>query len=250
MDDPEYGLRVFNGHWARSRPQLSRDEISALELGPGDSLASAVIANAHGIKKLTLLDTGPYAHIDMTVYHAVAQMLNGRGLRATDISACADIAAMCRACGAEYLTDGVRSLEKMPSGSIDWIWSQAVLEHIRLAEVERMLVAMRRVMCTGGIASHRIDLQDHLGGNLNNLRFSEDSWERDGFAYRSGFYTNRIRSNEWLRRFEAADFKVVSVAHDEWPAVPIQRRKLAEPFSQLTDGELKIKSLDLVVRAI
>jgi len=45
------------------------------------------------------------------------------------------------------------------------------------------------------MCSHRVDLRDHFGSALNNLRFSDKKWELDWIA-NSGFYTNRIRLQE------------------------------------------------------
>jgi len=42
-----------------------------------------------------------------------------------------------------------------------------------------------RVLSSDGIASHRIDLKDHLGGSLNNLCFSVRVWESD-FSFNQG----------------------------------------------------------------
>jgi SAM-dependent methyltransferase len=249
MDDPEYSLRIFADHWERSSPHFRSKPATALELGPGDSVASALIAHAHGIGSLLLVDTGPYASLDMNTYRRVAVALNRRGLVAPDGDALADVPTMLRACGSTYLTNGLASLEAVPTATVDWIWSQAVLEHVRLAEVERSLAAMRRVIRPGGVISHRIDLQDHLGGGLNNLRFSYRIWERDGFAYRGGFYTNRVRSSEWLRRFTGAGFRVESLVEDRWPHLPIPRDRLASPYRDLPDADLRVRGMNLVLRA-
>jgi hypothetical protein len=59
----------------------------------------------------------------------------------------------------------------------------------------------RRVLSDTGVASHSVDLKDHLEGGLNNLRFSEKLWESDFFV-NSGFYTNRIQFYEMLNHFK------------------------------------------------
>jgi hypothetical protein len=250
MDNPEYGLRVFEDHWERSLPYFERHPSAALELGPGDSVASALTARAHSIGRLYLVDTGPYATRDMGVYTRVAAALSCRGLPVPDAHAFADLPAMLRSCGCVYLTAGLESLEAIPAASVDWMWSQAVLEHVRLAEVDRSLAAMRRVIRRHGVASHRIDLQDHLGGGLNNLRFAERTWERDGFASRGGFYTNRIRLADWLHRFTEAGFIVVKIAEDRWPQLPIPRTRLAAPYRDLPEADLCVRGANLVLRAV
>ena len=54
--------------------------------------------------------------------------------------------------------------------------------------------------------SHQIDLRDHLGGGLNNLRFSDSLWESNFFV-KSGFYTNRISFDKMISIFENISFK-------------------------------------------
>jgi hypothetical protein len=46
MDQADYAVRVFQQHFAQSRLAVS-EAFVGLELGPGDSLASAVIAAPH-----------------------------------------------------------------------------------------------------------------------------------------------------------------------------------------------------------
>ena len=48
-----------------------------------------------------------------------------------------------------------------------------------------------------GICVHRVDLNDHLGGRLNNLRFTDAIWESVLFR-ESGFYANRRLTDEDL----------------------------------------------------
>jgi hypothetical protein len=250
MDDSEYSLQVFADHWRRSLPYFRNKPATALELGPGDSVASALIAHAYGIERLLLVDTGAYASRDINVYRRVATALARKGLAAPGAVALTDMPSMLQACGSTYLTAGLTSLEEVPAASVDWIWSQAVLEHVRLAEVERSVAAMRRAIRRDGVVSHRIDLQDHLGGGLNNLRFSGRAWEREGFAFRGGFYTNRIRSSEWLRRFTGAGFSVESIVEDRWPEMPIPRHRLAAPYRDLPEAELCVRGMNLVMRAV
>jgi hypothetical protein len=59
MDDPDYALAVFEAHYqAMGYPAPG---FRYVELGPGDSLASAVIAKAHGAVGGWLIDSGAYA---------------------------------------------------------------------------------------------------------------------------------------------------------------------------------------------
>jgi hypothetical protein len=69
-----------------------------------------------------------------------------------------------------------------------------------------MVEELLRVLKPSGISVHRVDLRDHLGRTLNNLRFSDDRLESDFFT-KSGFYTNRIRFPEMISIFESVGFE-------------------------------------------
>jgi predicted SAM-dependent methyltransferase len=77
------------------------------------------------------------------------------------------------ACGAVYMTDGNISLSRLDDVSVDLIFSQAVLEHVRKDEFKDTIKECYRILKPEGRASHRIDLKDHLDSSLNNLQFSE-----------------------------------------------------------------------------
>lgn len=249
MDRPDYALDVFRRHFERARFARKADSFVALELGPGDSVVSALIAAAHGAERTYLVDTGDYASRRMSVYRAMARRL--RSERGSDLPMfhADDFDEMLHECGGIYLTDAIASLRTIPTASVDFVWSQAVLEHVRLSDFSELNHELRRVLRDDGVCSHRIDLGDHLGGALNHLRFSARIWESEFFA-RSGFYTNRLRYSEILRHFESASFAVEVLATDRWPTLPTRREALAHEFRRWPCEELRIRSFDAILRPL
>ena len=81
--------------------------------------------------------------------------------------------------GAVYLCDGVDSLKTIERGSVDFLFSDSVLEHIKLAELEELFAQLFWISKVGSIASHNIDYRDHLGGGQNYLGFLKDLWESE-----------------------------------------------------------------------
>lgn len=195
MQRPEYALSVFAKHFERTTFPNKGGGFTVLEIGPGDTLFSALIAHAYGAAQCYLLDVGRFARPDLAPYRAMSAELSRRGLPAPMLIGVESLDSLLAICNGHYLVDGVRSLKQLPDQSVDFIYSQAVLEHIRLCNFQGMMNETRRVLAPGGICSHRIDLTDHLGGALNNLRFSARFWESE-FMYRYGTYTNRIRYAE------------------------------------------------------
>ena len=137
----------------------------------------------------------------------------------------------------KYLTKGIKSLELIESNSIDFIWSQAVLEHIRIADLDALFTEMFRILKPGSYMSHSIDFKDHLGGGLNNLRFSKRVWESDLMA-NSGFYTNRVRYSEMLQKLENAGFNIISAEAEKWENTKISRKELAKEFKNLSQDDI------------
>jgi len=228
MDRAGYACDVFEQHFARSG--LSRGQaFVGLELGPGDSLASAVIAPAFGATHTWLVDVGPFAAPEPGVYAGVADELSRRGLTPPPIAGARDLAQLLAACHATYGTNGIASLRAIPTASVDFIWSHAVLEHVRRAQFVDYMRETRRVLKPTGIASHEVDLRDHLGGALNNLRIPSRTWEAEWMA-RSGFYTNRLSRDEVIEAMRAAGLALDIVHEQRWDVLPTPTRKFAAEF--------------------
>lgn len=246
MDDAGYACSVFESHVRASGLHGELAGRRILELGPGDSVATAVIASAHGARAV-LVDAGRFAQAAPASYAGLVAHLRERGLEAPDISRCRDLDELLAACGARYLTGGLRSLQGIESSSVDLIFSQAVLEHVRRNEFLQTQRECARILSAGGVCSHRVDLRDHLDGRLNNLRFPERVWE-SAFFVNSGFYTNRIQFDAMLAMFEQAGFAVHVSEVRRWESLPIARAKLAAAFRGIPDRTLSVCGFDVVLR--
>ena len=97
--------------------------------------------------------------------------------------------------------------------------------------------------------SHNVDFMDHLGGSLNNLRFSEKVWEND-FIANSGFYTNRIRYSEMAQIMGKAGFRIDASNFSSWQSLPTNRSDMAMPFNELSEEELNIRCCDYLLSSV
>ena len=249
MHKPDYAYNVFLTHFERSNFSQKKNGFIALEIGPGDSLLSAIVAAAHGANGCYLVDAGPFATNDMQVYREMTSFLRSQNLQMPNFDRAKDISAVLKLCNASYLTKGLSSLRDIPTGSVDFIWSQAVLEHIRRHEFLDTMQELRRILRPGGVCSHQIDLKDHLGGVLNNMRFASYWWEAEWMA-RSGFYTNRLRYSAMISLFRQAGFEVEIIATNRWPTVPTPRSCMAKEFHNLIEEDLLVKEFDVLLRPI
>lgn len=247
MHKPEYAYGVFRQHFERSNFSRKEGRFIALEFGPGDSLFSAIVAAAHGASGSYLVDAGPFATEDLTAYSDMVGFLCFHNLPVPVMDKVSDLAGLLKSCNAVYGTQGLRSLREIPSESVDFIWSQAAFEHIRRHEFLDTMRELRRVLRSGGVCSHRIDLKDHLGGALNNMRFANRLWEADWMA-QSGFYTNRLRYSEMIELFRQAGFAVEVIATSRWVDVPTPQTSMAKEFRGLSDEDLLVKEFDVLLR--
>lgn len=235
MADPAYARTVFALHikdaFGEREPPAG---LTYLEMGTGDSVASAVFAAALGAKKTYLVDVGDFITRDMAFY----RQLDDRFDNFDD---------MMEYCHATYLTDGLSSLKTIPDNSVDFIWSHATLEHVRHAEFDETMNELYRIIKPGGVMSHEIDLKDHLGGKLNNLRFSPDLWESEWMAT-SGFYTNRLRPYEMADSMRQAGFTIEEDRRSRWDALPTPRSKMAAPFKDQPEDELLTQIMNVRLR--
>ena len=247
MDRPDYALKIFDLHIRRAFPDGRLDGKTVLEIGPGDSLASAVAACAHGAAQTLLVDAGAFASRDVDLYRAMADALAARDLAAPDLTDAQTLEDVLTRCSARYLTTGVEAFADLADGSVDLIWSHSVLEHIPLKQLPRLMAEMRRVLKPDGRMSHNIDFQDHLSHGLNSLRFSEAVWESPTMR-NAGFYTNRVRARTMHDLIRQAGFDLIVEDFGRWPEPPLARRDLDPAFRDLTDDELSIRTSHLLAR--
>jgi hypothetical protein len=245
MLDPEYATGVVRKHTGRT---TLRPGFVALELGPGDSVASGIVASALGASRTWLVDVGRFAEDRPDRYRHLWTMLAkdpNSALGPWDEPR--DLSALCTAARITYLAGGLEELASVPPGSVDVAWSHAVLEHVRRAELPALFADLFRVMRDTGVVSHRVDLRDHLSGGLRNLTVPSSRWERP-LVWRSGAYTNRLSLTEIVALAEAAGFEAEVIDVDRWEEVPIARDELANEFRNRSDEDLCVAGFDLIAR--
>ena len=245
MERPEYALGIFEEHFNLVKPPPG---FVMVELGPGDSLYSALIAKAYGASASFLIDAGNFANQDLQGYFRMARFLADKGFKLPKLDGATSVQDILKAVDATSLTSGLTSLKTLPDRSVDFVWSHAVLEHIRKREFGGTMEEVSRILKARGGSSHVVDLKDHLGGALNNLRLSAEFWEADWVA-ESGFYTNRIRFKEMLDYFRHARLVPDVIKMDKWDKLPTPRNRLRGSFRDLSEDELLISGFTVLLTA-
>ena len=119
MESPEYAYGVVTSHLQRLGWRDLRDKV-VLELGPGDSLLSALIARALNAKRVYLVDVGAFANTDITHFLKACTYLRAKGLEPPAIDSGFTVSDVLAACSAEYMTQGLEDLGRIPAGSVDF----------------------------------------------------------------------------------------------------------------------------------
>lgn len=249
MERPAWAYATFRRHYDGVDFARKGNRFTVLELGPGDSLFTALIARAHGASGVTLIDVEPFANWDVEIYRAMAADLAGRGLPVPEMSGIATVPELLSVCSARYLTRGIESLQAMPDESIDFVFSNSVLQHVRRGEFRATLHELRRVLRPDGVASHSIDLRDMMGAALHHLRFRERIWE-SRLLGRSGYYSNRIRFSEMLDLFRETGFDPEPTEVNRWDRLPIPRSRLAPAFQHLSEDDLRVATFNVLLRPV
>lgn len=258
MNQPDKCLENFLKHARlagvlneKSRlPKLSKGsaDFNVLELGPGDSLSSLLVAKALGASHTWLVDAGSFAKMDMGTYQEMMGVLREKGFNLPFEKNPETVDELIKVCDGKYLIEGNQSLAKIPSESIDFSFSQVVLSVVLKSDFNRLVAELYRIMKPNSVSHHRIDLKDFLGGGLNNLRFSEATWEGDLLS-KSGFYSNRIRFREMIGIFEKAGFTCIPGPRIvRWAKLPTPREKLDPAFRDLEDEDLLVDTFDILLK--
>jgi hypothetical protein len=256
MNKPEIAFKIFMRHAKAAEvldensflPQLRGSDFKVLEIGPGDSIFTVMIAKALSASHTWLVDAGSFATTDMTKYEQMLFFLRQKGFILPFNTTLRSLDDILGECNGEYLTEGITSLANVPSETVDFCFSHVVLQDILKSEFTLVVDELFRILKPNGASVHRVDLQDCLGadGGLNSLRFSEAVWESELFR-KSGFYTNRIRFSEMNDIFDQAGFKCTLLSVDRWEQLPTPRKKLNSAFSQLSDDDLLVSGFSILL---
>jgi SAM-dependent methyltransferase len=249
MDSPEFAFSIFKRHFEDSGLATLND-CTVLELGPGNGLLTALYARSYGAARTLLIDVESLAFPDVTLFAKAEQLLTALRLPVPGVGRELSVDIALGQLNATYLTKGLASLQTLPDGAVDFLFSNAVLEHVRLAEFARTTKELRRILKPNGVAVHTIDFRDHLQHALNNLRFPERIWESK-FISRSGFYTNRLTWPAMEKLFREAGFCIELKGRELWPnGLPTRQRSMALPFKEMPPDELIVMGVHAILRPL
>ncbi|HEY6148916.1 MAG TPA: class I SAM-dependent methyltransferase, partial [Gaiellaceae bacterium] len=207
---------------------------------------------ALGVGRQVLVDIRPSARVEL-VNETLA--LLEREVRSVG-GPVSSLAELEERFGITYLAPRDARATGLEAGSIDFITSTDVCEHIPEADLAQIFRECKRLLKPGGTISCRIDLQDHYAyfdpslSRYHFLRFSDRAWSLVNSPLH---FQNRLREPDYRRLLEEAALEVVSWTpsgpSDEGLA-ELEAMELAPRFRNgYTPEQLGVTVLSFVARA-
>jgi SAM-dependent methyltransferase len=270
-DSARYCYSVWLRHLVlanRASPSLGIPRVVA-ELGPGDSIGIGLAALLCGAEKYFAFDVVAYPDLrgNLAVFDELIELLRRRepipggddfpslqpllqelefpaylldDSRLAASLAPARIAMIrtaienagensCIVYRAPWTDDSV-----IQNGTIDMIYSQAVLEHV--VDLPAVFGAMRRWLKPGGVMSHQIDYRCHGKADTwdGHRTFSDLAWKL--VVGRRPYLLNRVPHSEQMRLLRAAGFDVLAETAERSPP-GATRGQLATRFRHLSEDD-------------
>jgi Methyltransferase domain len=179
-----------------------------LEIGPGPEFGVQLILASMGAN-ITVAD--PYLAVwDPEFHPRVYQLLSEKWPDASGELKKAIAGQSHEATSLAMVREPAEALVSIPDESIDFIYSNAVLEHV--VDMRRVAHELARVSKDGAWSAHQIDWRDHrdFSRPLEHLVLGEDEYRKAADAANWKYeFGNRLRSIEFGACFEDAGFEIV-----------------------------------------
>ena len=230
------GFLRAHGGWTGKR---------VLEIGPGDSLGTGLLALAHGARSYHAIDAFR-VRFDPAVEAEVFALLRAtlgseESARVRNLEPAAVPSPGNGDRRLHYVNDLPleRAPDRLGAGAFDVIYSNAVLEHV--ADPPEAAQSLATLLAPGGVMFHDIDLRSHQTFEAHPLQFLEHpEWLWHMMSSRCG-QPNRARRDDWLAHFRAVGLEIlaatVTKAYDD-AEVERVRPRLARSFRDLPAAAL------------
>ncbi|MGB3479790.1 MAG: methyltransferase domain-containing protein [bacterium] len=271
-----YCYAVWLRHLSYSyRNGLSTNPKTVMELGPGDSLGAGLAAILTGSEHLIAIDIKKYATLDNNMlvlnklihlfsnrtkipdnnefprlmlelkkYDFPSQFLSDERLtKALHHRRIANIKTAFKKINhyefntimLNYYTDWL-NVQIIKKNSVDMIFSQAVLEHIK--NPAQMYHKMYRWLKPGGYISHHIDFKCHRIGSRWNEHWAIPDFKWTVVKGRRKFFLNRWPYSYHCNALIENGFNIVCSIKYKRPS-NIRRYELSRQYQHLSDDDLK-----------
>lgn len=270
-----YAHHVFAEIDFLARKHLVQRPRSVLEIGPGVNLGVLFCFVASGVERAVgvdiekMTDPKPSFYKTLKDYLGCVEGFAWWRYFATKTHPHASFPHCAETLNAEEVLQRIDYRSPVSSAelpfeddSFDLIYSVATLEHV--PDPEQTVRETKRVLRSGGISVHEIDLKEH--GTCDPLRFLE--WSDDEYAakaqpygegaslrgildgtWQGEVFCNRFRMSDWLDLFRRYGFEILELE----PLIVLDpscvlRERFAEPFQSKLVEDLAVLAFRTVVQ--
>lgn len=210
----EYAIRTVDAFLTViDRCKISLEGLSMLEIGPGPDFGAQLVLASKGVR-VTLADRF-LAKWDPNFHPALYRMLIDYYQNANSQLQQAVADNGYENTSLVLVEEQAEALVSVPDGSMDFVYSNAVLEHV--VNMKQVAEQIARVSKVGAWSAHQIDWRDHrdFSRPLEYLTMEDDEFRSEAEAshWEIG---NRLRSMEFWALFESAGFEVVERETNSW----------------------------------
>ncbi|MEY2398496.1 MAG: hypothetical protein QOJ00_1670 [Actinomycetota bacterium] len=230
-------------------------EAQLFEFGAGWDLHNPLLFFAHGVNHQTVVDLFRFVRPELVMdalrrLPALVDDAARARLASVTPTPTADLDALTEALGVVYQAPADARATNLANGSIDFVTSSSVLEHIPRDDIASILRELRRILRPGGVCSFFIDAGDHFArfdksiASNNFLRYSEKQWSR---FVADLSYHNRLRYPQYMELFAQAGFTVLSEEHWAGGSWELDRAQVHSDFQKFSDDDLAITAIHVVL---
>jgi len=209
-----------------------------LELGSGWFPTIPIMLSLGGARRIYTSDLVP--HMDEITFGATVAFLK------TTFPEDRHLQAMNRLADLPVTYLAPFDADQIPDGSLDFVISRTVLEHIPESDLKRLLASLRRKLAPGGLMVHLVDHSDHLEHSDKSIsRINFLTWSSSKHALINWLMCegeNRLRHHQYHALFSAAGYDVLhetAEIHEPTRRIASQL-PLVAPYAAMSTEQLSI----------
>jgi SAM-dependent methyltransferase len=238
-----YSRKKFKEFRKYTGPYVDSKDKTLLELGPGGSIGFGLLVLENGSKKYIAIDDGTHTFIDGKRLAQYSKLLDDttRSLKRYFIRKDGRLTHNPETIS--FASIDQESRYPLPDGSVDIIYSCAVLEHVH--DLDLCFSEMTRVLKDGGVMYHEVDLRDHIFSQ-ESIRFltMSDFWFRTLFR-NAGGYVNRKRLSHYRSLAARHGLEILMLL----PTIRYEREDLPEKIrSRYSEEDARVLSFIVVLK--